>query len=324
MTETNDQLKKLFGSGKELTSENFAKLIDLFGQFLVSEAGLELPKDLKLLSSDEGGLNDSDSTSRLILESYQKAQKNNQSGTEAAHYGELIRMVAKHQQAKAAIAIQEGYINPESEPRTVAWLVAHGEANDSTPENPVWHNHFSIELPDENGQLQTIFEFPFAPADVPNAFGLPMNDMMARSTNKLVAGNQGLYIEGKPGADRSIKFGSGKYAKDEDRRWSIGADTSAETGAQKGSDFRINRYKDDGTFWDTVFFINRSGGRIGIGCNDPTRILDVNGDTMRLRKKNTPNSSSSTGEVGCMRWDENYFYICVETNKWKRIALENF
>lgn len=162
MTETNAELKRLFGSGKELTAANFSKLIDAFGQFIVSEYGVELPKDLKLVSTDEGGLNKFDSTSRLVLESYQKAQKNNDGKTEPAHYGELIRMVNRHQQSKAAIAIQDGYTEEgKKNPRTMVWAIAHGEANDSTPENPVWHNHFSIEIPDLEGMLQTVFEFPF-------------------------------------------------------------------------------------------------------------------------------------------------------------------
>lgn len=322
---SNAELKRLFGSGKELTAANFSKLIDAFGQFLVSEVGLELPKDLTLKSTDAGGLNKSDSTSRLNLESYQKAQLNNDGKTEKAHYGELIRLDAKHQQAKAVIAFREGYTDEgKDEPRTVAWLVAHGEANDSTAENPVWHNHLSFEICDLNGMIQTIAEMPFAPSDVPHAYGLDPDDFQFRTTNKLVAGNQGLYVEGKPGADRSIKFSSGKYAKNGDRRWSVGADTTAETGSQKGSDFRISRYKDDGSFWDTPFFVNRSGGRVGIQCTDPTRVLDINGDTMRLRKPNTPSSATATGKAGCIRWDQDYLYVCVATNKWKRAKLETW
>lgn len=316
---TKQELKDLFGSKKELKSANFAKLIDAFAIFLQTEVGLELDQDLFLASSDEGGLNDFDSTTRIELESYQKAQRTNPKG-EAAHYGELIRLKAMHQQAKAAIAFQQGYVDGIL--KTVAWLVAHGEANDSTPENPSWHNHFSLEVPDLDGMLQTVAEMPFAPANVPNAYGIDLDDMQFRTTNKLVAGNQGLWVEGAPGTDRTIKYGSGKYAKKEDRRWASGVDGTEETGGQAGSDYRISRHKDDGTFIDSPFFIKRSNGSIGLGTTAPTRPLDINGNTIRLRQSNTPSGPSATGEAGCIRWDKDNLYLHNGV-EWKQIPLEN-
>ena len=34
-----------------------------------------------------------------------------------------------------------------------------------------------------------------------------------------------------------------------------------------------------------------------------------------------PESSSSKGDKGQFCFDENYFYVCVDTDTWKRIAL---
>jgi hypothetical protein len=36
-----------------------------------------------------------------------------------------------------------------------------------------------------------------------------------------------------------------------------------------------------------------------------------------------PSSSSSTGTSGEIRFDANFLYICVSTNLWKKISLQN-
>jgi len=37
-----------------------------------------------------------------------------------------------------------------------------------------------------------------------------------------------------------------------------------------------------------------------------------------------PSSSSSSGVKGQIAWDSNYLYVCVDTNTWKRVGLNNF
>jgi hypothetical protein len=37
-----------------------------------------------------------------------------------------------------------------------------------------------------------------------------------------------------------------------------------------------------------------------------------------------PGSSNSSGTIGQMAYDSSYFYICVGTNQWKRIAASDF
>lgn len=276
-------------------------------------------------STNVGGLNTSDSTSRLNLESYQKAQLNNDGGTNVgqAHYGEVLRIDMKHQQAKGAIAFREDYLGA-GYPRTVAWLVAHGEANDSTPEVPVWHNHFSIELPDENGALQTTFEFPFAPFDEPDGFGMPLNQMYNRSTTQLIASNRGLVVENAAGVNKNVYFSSGSRGLTANQRWGLQADSTAETGANAGTNYRINRYDDSGVFVATSFFIRRSDGQVGINTSSPTAPFDVNGDSVRLRTAKTPSSATDTGTAGQICWDANFVYVCVATNTWKRSALSTW
>jgi len=73
------------------------------------------------------------------------------------------------------------------------------------------------------------------------------------------------------------------------------------------------------------FAIN--GNQIGIGLSSDSSItanLDIKGINIRLRLPSTPLSSAANGNQGEMKWDTNYFYICVSANNWKRIPLQSF
>ncbi len=65
---------------------------------------------------------------------------------------------------------------------------------------------------------------------------------------------------------------------------------------------------------------------LGIGANssDPTASLDLDGFNIRLRQSNTPASATASGEVGEIRWDNSYLYMCVATNTWKRVELSTW
>lgn len=69
-------------------------------------------------------------------------------------------------------------------------------------------------------------------------------------------------------------------------------------------------------------------GQVGIATANPTISsgvgLHIGGSTMRLDTARTPASSTATGNTGEHCWDANYFYVCVATNSWKRIALSSF
>ena len=64
-----------------------------------------------------------------------------------------------------------------------------------------------------------------------------------------------------------------------------------------------------------------SSGKVGIGTTNPTEILDIDGDSIRLRQSQTPASATATGTQGQIAWDANYIYVCTATNTWKRVAL---
>jgi hypothetical protein len=51
--------------------------------------------------------------------------------------------------------------------------------------------------------------------------------------------------------------------------------------------------------------------------------LSVNGNVV-LNLMNIPSSSNDAGIKGELAWDENYLYICIDDNTWKRIALSTW
>lgn len=69
-----------------------------------------------------------------------------------------------------------------------------------------------------------------------------------------------------------------------------------------------------------------AGGSFGFGKGNyaPTAVVDVLGDTIRLRTSKTPASATAAGNAGDICWDANYLYVCVATNTWKRMALSSW
>jgi len=70
-----------------------------------------------------------------------------------------------------------------------------------------------------------------------------------------------------------------------------------------------------------MLFVDGGNEKVGIGTSSPTELLDIDGDSIRLRQSKTPSSSSATGTAGQIAWDANYLYVCVATDTWKRVAI---
>lgn len=64
-----------------------------------------------------------------------------------------------------------------------------------------------------------------------------------------------------------------------------------------------------------------ASGRVGIGTNAPSCLLDVADDRLRIRVTKTPASATASGAQGEICWDANYLYVCTATNTWRRVAL---
>ncbi|MDA7464599.1 hypothetical protein N8996_07410, partial [Candidatus Poseidonia alphae] len=66
-------------------------------------------------------------------------------------------------------------------------------------------------------------------------------------------------------------------------------------------------------------------GNIGINTENPTERLEIDGSVKIIGENsflnipsNPPTSSNSSGKQGDITWDDNYIYVCVAENSWKR------
>lgn len=63
--------------------------------------------------------------------------------------------------------------------------------------------------------------------------------------------------------------------------------------------------------------------------NSMIRILDqimtqLDTDAFRLGDKRTPASAGDTGTIGTITYDDNYIYVCTDTDTWKRAPLSTW
>ena len=56
---------------------------------------------------------------------------------------------------------------------------------------------------------------------------------------------------------------------------------------------------------------------VGMGSG----VVDINGDTLRIRNQRTIANSSDSGQQGEICYDNSYLYICISSNTWRRISL---
>ena len=67
-----------------------------------------------------------------------------------------------------------------------------------------------------------------------------------------------------------------------------------------------------------------TGGNLEVSGSVTATALDINSDSIRLRTAKTPSSANDTGTVGDICWDEDYVYICIATDTWKRAELSTW
>ena len=53
-------------------------------------------------------------------------------------------------------------------------------------------------------------------------------------------------------------------------------------------------------------------------------MLQLDTDAFRLGTQRTPSSASDTGTFGEIVFDDNYVYVCTDTDTWKRAALSTW
>lgn len=139
--------------------------------------------------------------------------------------------------------------------------------------------------------------FLFTPIGIARSTGvvtigkLDITDYIKSGTN--VGTNDGTYssldILGSAGQSRALRYLSGTGATSP--RWEVGANSTAESGSNVGSDYMINRYSDAGTYIDTPVNISRSTGDVQIGTST-TATLSLTGANAQRRLRMQTNGSN--------------------------------
>ncbi|MGG6310614.1 hypothetical protein [Paenibacillus macerans] len=224
------------------------------------------------------------------------------------HLSDLIRLQWTGDRAKPAIA----WADEQGKDKTA--IISHDKANNPEQHD---HKHISIETTmsptgEYKDQLFTRLEIPYD-ADVA--------EIRTHSSNFNVMDGI-LRVAGE--GNRDVQFA--KTGKDNATTplWSIRTNNSEQQGGNTGADFGLIRYSDDGEPIDNALTVKRSSGRVGIGTEDPQSALDVNGDGIRIRESRTPESANAPGNPGDIAWDENYVYVCVAKDTWKRTELSTW
>ncbi|KOR89579.1 hypothetical protein [Paenibacillus solani] len=226
------------------------------------------------------------------------------------HQSDLIRLQWTAERAKPAIV----WVDEKGKDKTA--IISHDKAN-----NPEQHDHKHISFETTMSptgqyanQLFTRFEIPF---------DTDISEIRTHSSNFNVMSGI-LRVAGESETNRDIQFSVSGEENETTPRWAIRADSTKESGKNTGADLQFIRYSDDGEVVDSPLTIQRSDGNVGIGTNDPDTKLDVNGDKLRIRDKYTPASSIAACSQGQMAWDDQYVYVCVAQNSWKRTELSSW
>lgn len=246
-----------------VSSVTLNSALDAQEQVLSSNRSLYLP------STNAGGDDNFDSTSRIHLESYQRAIRPN-------HFAENIRLDFMTDDAKATIAFRDGYSDVSR--KSKAWLVTHNLAN-GIDTRPI-HRHFSIETSDESEQLQTHFEM---------VYDLDVCDMRITNSNLQIRQTPASIVNANYAELFFEKLTTNTYSGvaapydylNGDRiplkRWLLRTNTASEIGGNTGTDFQLSRYNDNGTFAAHVLTVHRQNGNIGIGTTTASHKLEVAG-----------------------------------------------
>ncbi|MGW3305875.1 hypothetical protein ACWDG9_04720 [Streptomyces sp. NPDC001073] len=245
---------------------------------------------LTISSSYAGGDDDgtgTDSTGRLNLYSYQRAN-NNSFGENIRHF--MMRSDAKTMQA-FYIPVQTstkkgGYDATSRDPLTsgiawkpVVWQGAHYEAND----HGSIHGHWELEVADASGALQGRLEIPFIDQSKlsngidSTTIGLDYTnirtnqaDFSIRAQNITTGDYAGqttcLRVGGGNDKNKDIRLSISSDMLASGDRWKIRANIDTESGSNAGTNFQLLRCADDGTQLGTALFVQRSDGQITSGA----------------------------------------------------------
>lgn len=238
---------------------------------------------LSIVSSYAGGEDEAepgqfDSTGRLNLYSYQRADRRS--------YGENIRRFLMKANAKSMDAwyaarqngaMTHGYDgngDPDADANwvPVAWTGAHWEANDGG--DP--HGHWSVEVPDSTGAVQTRFEVPFTDPSVAAAdrtFGVDVTNITTNLADLTVRATDGQVLRIGAGNThkKDLLFSLSGSRDTSSRRWAVRVDNDTEGafGSDQGSSWQLMPYTDAGVEKTPALHVARNTGNVGVGTTTP-------------------------------------------------------
>lgn len=201
-------------------------------------------------------------SSRIRLESYVKSNLPNKRA------GDVIEMIWRNHGAKPFIGWYDGATDPAN-PAIKAWMGAHDLANNP---NSAPHNHWSVEVSDSSGQMQTRFSIPFD-KDHTN---------IKTSSADFTVGYGILRVGGD--GNRDIEFAESTTGKTDDARFTLRLDSN--------NNFRIISRDDNGkSIGASPFVIERLSAFVGIGTRRPKRKLHVRHHSQAVMVEGTNSSS---------------------------------
>jgi hypothetical protein len=237
--------------------------------------------------------------------------------------------------AKSTIAFRDGRGANATAPKTKAWLVAHYEAN-GYDTRPI-HKHFSIEVSNSAGSLETRMEFPYdqdisdvrfhesTVTNILQSIQVASDDnsnagfVLRRFSDDILSGQ----VDERYNGDNAI------YT-----RWKMQFSDNAIGGdpALTGDNFTLSRWNDSGAFIDNVLKIVRSSGNVGIGMTTVadllTHKLNVL-DSIQIKGNNNPlininrNANNQFAQVQFSTNNVNNWALRTRNNNTNDFELRN-
>lgn len=238
---------------------------------------------------DEGQAGQHDSTGRLNLYSYQRA--------DVGSYGETIRhfvMRKDSEQMEAWYFPSAGYDanrDPVGSFKPAVWAGAPWEANNHLSN----HKHWPVETPSSTGSIETRFEVRFGNPLVDNAIaGLDKTLIATNLADSVVCCTNGqeMRLTSPNGEEKRLVFSRDAEGDPQYRRWAIRSTSKSETGSNAGSNWQLVRYDDAGTLVDTPITVSRSTGNVTLGPGFVARRGSASASSLSL------NSTSPGGGIG--------------------------
>ncbi len=224
------------------------------------------------------------------------------------HLSDLIRLQWTGDRAKPAIA----WADEQGKDKTA--IISHDKAN-----NPEQHDHKHISIETTMSPTGEYKDQLFTRLEIP--YDTDVAEIRTHSSNFNVMDGI-LRVAGE--GNRDVQLANTGKDNATSPLWSLRANSAELKGNNAGADFNVIRYSDEGEVIDSALTIKRDDGQVGIGTEDPQSTLDINGDGIRIRESRTPASSKAPGNPGDIAWDENYIYVCVAKDTWKRTELSNW